>query len=62
VPLAAEEVEEYISAADIPKLIEALERDMRGAAKKLDFERAAELRDRVKALRDKELAMGVRVD
>ncbi len=62
VPVAAEEAEEYLSAADIPKLIESLERDMRTAAKKLDFERAAELRDKVKALREKELAMGVRVD
>ena len=41
------------SPADIAKLIEELENAMRAAAKELEFERAAELRDRVRALRER---------
>ena len=41
------------SPADIAKLIEELEKAMRAAAKELEFERAAELRDRVRALRER---------
>ena len=62
VPVAAEEGAEYVTTADIPKRITALEKEMKSAAKALDFESAAELRDRIKALREKEMAMGVRVD
>ncbi|HAK59426.1 MAG TPA: excinuclease ABC subunit B, partial [Nitrospiraceae bacterium] len=62
VPVAAEEGAEYVTTADIPKMITALEREMKSAAKALDFESAAELRDRIKALREKEMAMGVRVE
>ncbi len=39
--------------ADIARLIEELEKAMRQAAKELEFERAAELRDRVRALRER---------
>ncbi|MGB9698756.1 MAG: excinuclease ABC subunit UvrB [Thermodesulfobacteriota bacterium] len=56
VPLAAEEPEEYISLLEIPKLIARLKKEMREAASRLDFERAATLRDRIKALEAKELA------
>jgi excinuclease ABC subunit B len=35
---------------EIPELIDALRREMGVAAKELDFERAAELRDRIRAL------------
>ncbi len=38
-------------AADIPKRIEALTAEMKEAAKNLDFERAADLRDRINLLR-----------
>ncbi len=62
VPIAAEEQEEYISTIDIPALVSRLERDMRQAAKELDFERAAELRDKIKSLRQKEMAVGVKVE
>jgi len=55
VPLAAEEPEEYISLLEIPKLIARLKKEMREAASRLDFERAASLRDRIKALEAKEL-------
>jgi excinuclease ABC subunit B len=51
-----EEAEELpVSAADRIKLIEKLENQMREAAKKFEFEKAANLRDRVKALKTGEL-------
>jgi excinuclease ABC subunit B len=62
VPIAAEEEAEYLSTADIPKLIGHLEKEMRAAAKAQDFETAAELRDRVKKLRAREMAVGVKVE
>ena len=37
---------------DLPKLIEKLEKDMHKAAKILDFERAAQIRDQLKKLRE----------
>jgi excinuclease ABC subunit B len=42
-----------LSLADIPELISQLEAQMKEAAKKLEFEEAAKLRDRIKHLRDK---------
>jgi len=62
VPIAAEEEAEYLSTADIPKLIGHLEKEMRAAAKEQDFETAAELRDRIKKLREREMAVGVKVE
>ncbi len=62
VPIAAEEEAEYLSTVDLPRLIEHLEKEMRAAAKKQEFERAAELRDRIKKLREQEMAMGVKVE
>jgi excinuclease ABC subunit B len=62
VPVAAEEKEEYVATVDLPKLIGRWEKEMRQAAKDLDFERAAELRDKIRALRQKEMAVGVKVE
>lgn len=62
VPIVADEKEEYVSTVDIPALIARLEKEMRGAAKELDFERAAELRDKIKSLKQKGLAVGVKVE
>jgi excinuclease ABC subunit B len=55
VPTAAEKGEEYVSLFDIPKLIARLKKEMRAAASKLDFETAAEIRDRIKALEEREM-------
>jgi excinuclease ABC subunit B len=55
VPVAAEKGEEYVSLFDIPKLITRLKKEMRAAASKLDFEKAAEIRDRIKALEEREM-------
>ncbi|MDR2670045.1 MAG: excinuclease ABC subunit UvrB [Desulfovibrio sp.] len=41
---------------ELARLIQSLEREMRGAARELEFERAADLRDRVRALRNRLLA------
>jgi excinuclease ABC subunit B len=62
VPIAAEEEAEYVSTVDIPRLIDHLDKEMRAAAKKQEFERAAELRDRIKKLRDQEMAVGIKVE
>lgn len=56
VPLNMDAFDEY-TAENITKTIERLEAEMRYAAKQLQFERAAELRDRVKYLRERELQM-----
>ncbi len=56
VPLELESMEDY-TAANIEATIARLEFEMRAAAKNLEFERAAELRDRVKYLRERELTM-----
>jgi excinuclease ABC subunit B len=54
----AEAEQDYgIAPKDIPKTIKKLRKEMLGAAKKLDFEKAAELRDRVKKLEEMELAL-----
>ena len=50
--VAEEMVELGIEKKDLPKLIEKLEKDMHKAAKILDFERAAQIRDQLKKLRD----------
>ncbi len=60
VPIAAEEAGEYVSTVNIPALIAQLERQMRAAAKELDFETAAELRDKIRSLKQQELAVGVK--
>ena len=54
VPLDLEEMEEY-TAANLESTIARLEGEMRAAAKRFEFEKAAELRDRIKVLREREL-------
>ena len=50
--VAEEMVDLGIDKKDLPKLISKLEKDMHKAAKILDFERAAEIRDKLKKLRE----------
>jgi excinuclease ABC subunit B len=54
VPLVAEEPAEY-SPENLAQTIAQLEGQMRAAAAKYEFERAAELRDKIKYLRSREL-------
>jgi excinuclease ABC subunit B len=58
IPEVAEEPEErYRSLDEIEGEIRALEKQMREAAKALEFEKAASLRDRIKALRAREFGL-----
>ncbi|MEZ7978217.1 MAG: excinuclease ABC subunit UvrB [Myxococcota bacterium] len=57
VPRADEKAEPGIPRHEIPMLIEQLRSEMRDAARELDFERAAELRDRVKALESERIRL-----
>jgi excinuclease ABC subunit B len=57
VPGVAEAGEEYIAPKEIPKLVKKLRKEMLAAAKELNFEKAAALRDRVKKLEEMELAL-----
>jgi excinuclease ABC subunit B len=54
VPVELEDIEDY-SPANIEATITRFEIEMRGAAKRFEFEKAAELRDRIKVLREREL-------
>jgi excinuclease ABC subunit B len=56
-PLAADPDEEYLSRKEIPKLVKNLRKEMLAAAKNLDFEKAAALRDRIKKLEEMELKL-----
>ncbi len=56
--LAAESVAVYEHTGETGALIERLEAEMKAAAKQLEFERAATLRDRIRALKMKELEVG----
>ncbi len=59
VALAAEEPAAYgLSPEEASREIKKLERQMREAAKELEFERAAGLRDRIKALREQAFGSG----
>ncbi len=55
VPIISEKEEEYKSLDEIPRLIEKLRKEMKEAANRLDFEKAIELRDKIKRLERIEL-------
>jgi excinuclease ABC subunit B len=57
IPIAAEEAEEYLAPQEIARLVRQLRKEMLAAAKELEFEKAAELRDRVKRLEEQELKL-----
>lgn len=54
VPLDLDAIEDY-SPKQLKQTIEQLEAEMRSAAREMKFERAAELRDKIKYLREREL-------
>jgi excinuclease ABC subunit B len=56
VPRASEEAVEYQAVKDIPKRIAQLHKQMKEAADNLEFELAAEIRDEIKALEERELS------
>ncbi|UCD36363.1 MAG: excinuclease ABC subunit UvrB [Nitrospiraceae bacterium] len=56
VPAAAEKTVEYCNESELRNL----EEEMKNAAERLEFEKAAELRDRIKAIKGKMIEMGIR--
>jgi excinuclease ABC subunit B len=59
VPLAAEEPEIYTPSFNIDKTIKQLKKKMKDAASKMDFEAAAQYRDRLLALERRQLEEGL---
>ena len=57
VEVVREAEERYVSPEAVEERIRALTAEMREAARRLDFERAAELRDKIKALKKKEMTL-----
>ena len=57
VPVAAEEAEAYVPVEKIPGMVKKLRKEMLASAKKLEFEKAADLRDRIRKLEDMELTL-----
>jgi len=54
VPMAAEDGgDEYLPPQAVPRKIETLEKEMMAYAKNFEFEKAAELRDKIRQLRDR---------
>jgi len=60
VPLVRENEAEYIPDTELPAIIKSLEKEMRDSAKNMEFEKAAKLRDRIKALKERGIAVGVK--
>jgi excinuclease ABC subunit B len=56
VPLVAEKGPRYKSA-ELPRLIQRLKKEMKKAAEGLEFEKAAELRDRIRAMQEQEIGL-----
>lgn len=59
VPAVKEEIAEYLPEDKLSSMIRSLEKEMKEAAKKLEFERAAELRDKIKTLKEKGMGIGM---
>ena len=59
VPRIAEQGETYVSQKELPEMIRELKAEMKRAAKELEFEKAAELRDRIKELSALALEVGI---
>ena len=55
VPLEETEFEQFQSEAQLREVIQKLEEQMREAARRFEFERAAQLRDRLRALKQKDI-------
>ena len=56
VPLAAEKEANYESK-ELPRVIQRLKKEMKKAAESLEFEKAAELRDRIRAMEEQEIGL-----
>jgi excinuclease ABC subunit B len=56
VPLAAEKDTPY-GSEELPRAIQKLKKEMKKAAERLEFERAAELRDRIRRMEEQEIGL-----
>jgi excinuclease ABC subunit B len=52
----AEDKIEYDDESELKRL----EEEMKKAAERLEFEKAAELRDRIRAIKDRQIEMGIK--
>ena len=59
ISVVAEEIEEYSSAEEIRAELAKLETQMRAAAERFEFEKAAEYRDKIKRLKEIDLQLGI---
>jgi excinuclease ABC subunit B len=57
VPAVSDLKEGYLSPKEIPRMVEKLRKEMKEAAGRLEFEQAAELRDKIHELEETELKM-----
>ncbi|HEX9949518.1 MAG TPA: excinuclease ABC subunit UvrB, partial [Thermodesulfobacteriota bacterium] len=62
VPVVREETEGYLSPREVPKAIRQLKKEMRKAAEQLEFEQAAELRDRIQRLQEAAITRDIPLD
>ena len=62
VPAVREEEQGYLSPREVPKAIRQLKKEMRKAAEELEFERAAELRDRIQRLQEAAITRDILLD
>jgi excinuclease ABC subunit B len=58
IPAVSDVEETYVSIKEIPLMIQKLKTEMKEAASHLEFERAAEIRDKVHRLEEMELKIG----
>jgi excinuclease ABC subunit B len=58
IPAVSDVGEDYVPVKEIPAMIQKLKKEMKEAASHLEFERAAEIRDKVHRLEEMELKMG----
>ena len=56
VPVVADSAERYV-LDEIPRLVQQLKKEMKRAADNLEFEKAAELRDRIRGLEEREIGL-----
>jgi len=62
VPVVREEEAGYVSPRELPKAIKRLKKEMRQAAERLEFERAAEFRDRIQRLQEAAITRDIPLD
>ncbi len=59
VPIAAEDQDIYVPTADLQDTIRKLKKKMQDAAQKMEFEKAAEYRDRIRSLEKRQIEEGI---